>query len=82
MMKRPIVSTPYGVRGFENLFTQGIDYLQASEDKDYANKIIDLLKSKEKSIEIANNAYKIGKDNFTKEKFINIIKSEVLKHET
>ena len=81
MMKRPIVSTYYGIRGFEKLFTPNVDYLLAMDDKEFAEKVIYLLNSKEESIKMAHNAYLIGNKYFSKDNFINIIKKEILKNE-
>ena len=77
VMNRPIVTTPDGVRGFEKLFIKGKHYMEASNDNDFAQEIITLLNSETKSIRMAKEAYKVGKSNFSKEYFCNIIKKSI-----
>ena len=51
--------------------------MEASNDNDFAQEIITLLNSETKSIRMAKEAYKVGKSNFSKENFCNIIKKSI-----
>ena len=77
MMNRPIVSTPLGVRGFEDLCKPGVHYLLANDDISFSENVVSLLNSVEKAKSIVNAAYEIGQKYFSEENFINIVKSEV-----
>lgn len=79
IMNRPIVSTPMGVRGFENLCKAGKHYLLAEDDVTFSESVLSLLKSVEKARRIAESAHEIGTRYFSEEAFINIIKSTILK---
>lgn len=78
-MNRPIVSTPMGARGFENLCQPGKHYLLAINDVVFSESVISLLKSVDKAKTIANSAHEISVKYFSEDNFINIVKSEILK---
>lgn len=79
MMNRPMVSTPMGVRGFESLCIDGIHYMYGDNDRDFANKSIELLNSIEKSRQISHNAFLVGDSNFSQDSFIKIVEDSINK---
>lgn len=76
-MNRPIVSTPVGARGFDGIVKDGVHYLLAKTDEDFANKTVELLLDTKKSVEMANKAREIVKDNFSQVKFMEIVKDTI-----
>lgn len=76
-MNRPIVSTPEGRRGYESVFSKDVHYMEASDENDFASKIITLLQSVEKSVNMARASYAIGKQFFSKDSFCDIIKESI-----
>lgn len=79
-MNRPVISTPKGVRGIEQFLTNGKDYLRADSDKEFSDKIIMLLNSDLKEInKIAHNGNLVIKKFFSQEKFMNIVKNNIIK---
>lgn len=77
LVNRPIVSTPMGARGFEHICKAEKDYMLAANDEDFAEKILKLLSSIELSTQMAENAYKVGDENFSQRRFIEIVKNTV-----
>lgn len=77
LMNRPIVSTPIGVRGLEDLCENNKHYLLAKDDYSFSENVISLLQSVEKSKRIASNAYKLGNHFFTQRSFMDIVKNEL-----
>lgn len=81
-MNRPVVSTPMGVRGLDKYLRNGIDYLRADNDNDFANNIINLLKSGLVKInQMANNGRNVVQSNFSQKKFMEIVKNTVLNND-
>lgn len=76
-MNRPIVSTPVGARGFDRIAKDGEHYLLAKDDKDFADKTVELLLNTEKSIDMANKAKELAKSRFSQEKFMEIVKDTI-----
>ena len=76
-VNRPIVSTPMGARGFECICKADQDYMLAENDDEFVKKIVKLLSSVEMSTQIANNAYKVGNENFSQKRFIEIVKNTI-----
>ena len=79
LMKRPVVSTPMGSRGFSEVCRDGVDYMLAETDKEFADKTIELLSSAEKAREIANNGHEMALKHYSQEKFIEIVKESITK---
>lgn len=79
LMKRPVVSTPMGARGFSDVFRDGVDYMLAETDKEFADKTIELLSSAEKAREIVNNGHEMALKHYSQEKFIEIVKESITK---
>lgn len=77
-MNRPIVSTPMGVRGFEHICYDGIHYMLANDDNDFANKVLELFTSLEKSIMMSHQAYKVCVEHFSQKKFMEIMKEAIV----
>lgn len=78
-VNRPIVSTPMGARGFESICKADEDYMLATNDDEFVKKIVKLLSSVELSTKIAGNAYKVGNENFSQKRFVEIVKNTILK---
>lgn len=77
---RPVVSTPMGIRGLENILIDGEDYLEADSDEQFARIIIKLLKSDPtKLISLAHNGNSKARKYFSQEKFIKIVNQTVLR---
>lgn len=75
---RPMVSTPVGSRGFDEVCKDGEHFLLARDDKEFAEKVIRLLKSPEESRRVAHNALQAGKAHFSQEAFMSVVKEAVL----
>ena len=76
-MNRPIISTPMGVRGFENLCSDGIHYFLAKDDEEFVINGIRLLKSIDESRQISHNATQVASNYFSSERFIDIVTQTV-----
>ena len=73
MMNRPVVSTPVGVRGFEEICKDGRHFMLAKSDEEFAEKTVELLSSLTTSQTIAKAGYEIAKKNFSQERFYEIV---------
>ena len=73
-MKRPVISTHVGARGYSDVCCDGKDCMLASADEEFAEKTIELLSSVTKAGEIANNGFEKAKTYFSQDKFIAIVK--------
>lgn len=76
-MNRPIVSSPFGARGFDVIAKDNEHYLLAKNDEDFANKTVELLLDTQKSNTMAHKAYELAKNNFSQEKFMEIVKTTI-----
>lgn len=74
---RPVVSTPIGVRGFDDTFQDGIHYLLAKNDEEFAEKTIDMLSDASKSRIIAINGFEMANRLFSKERFYEIVEENL-----
>ena len=77
MMNRPVVSTPVGARGAENICRDGEHFMLAKNDEEFANKTIELLSSFSRSVEMAKKGYEIAKKNYSQERFFEIVKQSL-----
>ena len=77
-MNRPIVSTPFGARGFDEFCVSGKHYMRAEDDADFAEKIITLLSSLEISKKMASKAKEIPDKYFSQVEFERIVKEAIL----
>lgn len=77
MLKRPVVSTAMGSRGFEHVFMDGIHYLLANDDRDFAEKVVYLLKNMEFSNQMCNKAYHVACEIFSHSEFMRIVIGEI-----
>lgn len=77
-MHRPCVTTQYGVRGFNEFFTDGREILIAKNDTTFAEKIITLLTDEKLNHDIATRAYTALKTHFSREVFNEIVKRSLL----
>lgn len=74
-MRRASVVTSCAMRGFNQVLYDGSDLCEAKTDNDFAEKTIMLLKDYDFNCKIANNGFNTVKNNFSKEKFINVVKN-------
>ena len=74
-MRRPVVSTSFGMRGFDSFFMPDRDYLLAETDKRFAEKTVCLLTDIEKNHAIADSAYSHVTRHFSHEGFCEIVKT-------
>ena len=77
MMNRPVVSTQIGARGFNSVFQANRHYLQANSDQEFADHVLNLLFDIGKANLMAREAYRIGKANFSKESFFDVVKKSI-----
>lgn len=78
-MHRPVVSSPYGVRGFGLYFKEGKDFLLAKNDGQFVEKTVSLLTNEELNHTISDAAYESVTESFSNEKFCSVVK-ETLTH--
>lgn len=76
-MNRPVVSTSVGARGFDRIAEDNVHYCLAKDDEEFVNKTVDLLQNTQKANEMANKAYELAKNNYSQEKFIEIVKETI-----
>lgn len=76
-MNRPVVSTPVGARGFDDTFQDGVHYLLARNDEEFAEKIIDVLSDISKYKQMARNGFELANRHFSKERFFEIVKESI-----
>lgn len=77
MMNRPIISTQMGARGFNSTFQANQHYLLANNDQEFADQIVSVLSSLDKTNVMAHHAYEIGKSQFSKNSFFDVVKKSV-----
>lgn len=78
MMNRPVIATKQGVRGLGNDFESGVNYIEVNNDEDFAKSVTNIIVSIPKLKEMAKQAKIIGNRNYSKERFIEIVKTEVI----
>ena len=76
-MKKPIVTTDVGFRGYSSFFNDNEDCLVAKNDDMFVQYVLMLLESEQKRIQMSTSAYTKQQAFFTKEIFNNTVK-EVL----
>ena len=72
-MRRPCVTTIYGVRGFSEFFADGKDILVAKDDTAFAEKIVTILQNEHQNHTIAMNAHVAMKAHFSRDAFNEIV---------
>ena len=77
-MRRPCVTTSYGVRGFSEYFDDDKDILIADNDASFAMKVVRLLNSEKESHAIATHAYSTMTKHFSRQAFNDIVKNNLL----
>ena len=77
-MRRPVVSSPFGTRGYESYFKEGRDYLLAKNDGQFVEKTIQLLTDETLNHTISDAAYESVTNNFSREKFCDIVKESLV----
>lgn len=78
LMNRPVVSSVVGARGFDGLFQDGVHYMLAKTDEEFAEKTISLLSSVSKAKEMAQKGFELANKHFSKERFSEIVKEAIL----
>ena len=77
-MRRPCVTTTYGVRGFASYFADNKEILIAEDDAAFAEKVVALLYDEKQNHDIATKAYSAMKANFSRKAFNEIVKQSLL----
>lgn len=77
-MRRPCVTTTYGVRGFSEYFADNKEILIAEDDIAFAAKIVALLNDERQNQSIATKAYFAMKAHFSRKAFNEIVKNSLL----
>lgn len=77
MMNRPIVSTPVGARGFDRIFQADRHYWLANSDLEFADHVAHALSDLDKANAMAREACGIGKENFSKESFYDVVQESI-----
>lgn len=72
-MKRPCVTTTYGMRGFKEFFQDGNEILIAGNDDSFAEKVVALLRDEQKNHAIATKAYIAMSAHFSRNAFNKIV---------
>ncbi len=78
-MRRAVVSTPMGVRGFDDICKDKRDYILAQTDEAFVKEIVSLVTDIDRLNRIASSGYKVVSENFSQECFFNIIKNAIRK---
>lgn len=78
-MGRAVVSTPMGVRGFDDVCKDKQDYILVQTDKAFVEEIVSLITNIDRLNSIASNGYKVVSENFSQGYFFNIIKNTIRK---
>lgn len=77
-MNRPVISTPIGTRGFDDTFKDGVHYLLARNDEEFAEKTIDVLSDVSKYRQMAEKGFETANRLFSKERFFEIVRDSIL----
>ena len=77
LMNRPVVSSPIGARGFNELCQDGVHYMLANNDEEFVRKTIELLSDVQRSREMAKRGYEIASQHFSQKRFIEIVKKAI-----
>mgnify|MGYP002623237396 FL=1 len=72
-MKRPCVTTTYGVRGFREYFDDGKEIMIAGSDESFAEKAVSLLCDEQMNHAIATKAYAAMSAHFSRKAFYEIV---------
>lgn len=72
-MKRTVVSTPMGCRGFDDIFQEGRDFVLASSDGLFVDRILSLVNHIDELNKIAESGYRVVNANFSQETFCKIV---------
>lgn len=78
-MRRPIITTPIGKRGYDSFFYDGDDYLVANDDDEYAEKVCSVLDNKTLRNKIIVSAYGKYEQIFNKSHFFEVIRQTLSK---
>ena len=70
-------STPIGARGYDGICEEGVHYMQADDDEEFARKTIELLESVEKARRMARKGRELAIRNFSQEKFFEIVELQL-----
>ena len=76
-MKRPCVTTIYGVRGFNEYFSDYNEIMIAEDDASFAERAINLLESEILNHKIASHAYDAMIGHFSRKAFNEIVESKL-----
>lgn len=76
-MRRPCVTTQYGVRGFSEYFADGREILVAESDVHFAEKLVALLHDEKQNHAIVTRAYDVMKAHFSRDAFNEIVEGRL-----
>ncbi|MEB2784734.1 glycosyltransferase [Algoriphagus persicinus] len=68
MMGRPVVTTNFGAKGFENIVKEGLLFCEDSAE-DFSGKVIELLEKKEGLFDIQKRAFDSFQENYSLQKW-------------
>jgi glycosyltransferase involved in cell wall biosynthesis len=77
VMNRPVVSSVVGARGFSDVCRDGIHYMLANNDEEFAAKTVELLTSVSKSVKMAQKGRELANTFFSQDKFVGIVKDSI-----
>lgn len=77
IMKRPVATTPSGIRGYEHICKNKVHYLLSNNDEEYISNCLNLLCSTELGNKITEEAYTVATKNFSHERFMMIVKDSL-----
>lgn len=76
-MRRPCVTTQYGVRGFSEYFADGREILVADNNVEFADKVVKLLQDEKQNHVIATRANEKMKEHFSRKAFNEIVAQRI-----
>lgn len=77
MMNRPVVSTPVGARGFDCVFQANRHFLFAKSDQEFVDHVVGVLSDYDKAGAMAREAYEVGRANFSKDRFFDVVQGAI-----
>lgn len=80
MMKRPVVTTPSGIRGYDHICKHQEHYLLSNSDEEFVDNCIQILNTPDVGNKLAKAGYHAAISNFSQERFINIVRNTVVAH--
>ena len=76
-MRRAVVSTPMGVRGFDDICKDQRDYILAQTDEAFAKEIVSLVTDVDRMNKIASSGNKVISENYSEAQFFKIVEDTI-----